>query len=83
MFRFYHENSDKQYEISCPSTVPSLPETILPYGDFAKLVLAALGAADVPYMVGGSVAAWGEPRATREEEWNGQQIHLFFLVLKV
>jgi hypothetical protein len=45
-----------------------MPESILPYSDFVKLVLAALEAADIPYMVGGAVAAWawGEPRATRD-----------------
>ncbi len=41
---------------------------ILPYSDFVQLVLSALEAAEVPYMVGGAVAAWawGEPRATRD-----------------
>lgn len=45
-----------------------MTETILPYSEFVKLVLAALEAADIPYMVGGAVAAWawGEPRATRD-----------------
>lgn len=45
-----------------------MPEEILAYRDFIKLVLAALEAADVPYMIGGAVAAWawGEPRATRD-----------------
>lgn len=45
-----------------------MPETILPYSEFVKLVLAALEAADIPYMIGGAVAAWawGEPRATRD-----------------
>jgi len=45
-----------------------MPESILPYSDFVKLVLAALEAADIPYMIGGAVAswAWGEPRATRD-----------------
>lgn len=45
-----------------------MPEQMLSYADFVNLVLAALEAADVPYMVGGAVAAWawGEPRATRD-----------------
>lgn len=45
-----------------------MPETILPYGEFVKLVLSALDAANIPYMIGGAVAAWawGEPRATRD-----------------
>jgi hypothetical protein len=43
-------------------------EKSLGYDQFVKLVLAALEAADVPYMIGGAVAAWawGEPRATRD-----------------
>lgn len=45
-----------------------MPESILPYGKFVILVLSALEAANIPYMVGGAVAswAWGEPRATRD-----------------
>jgi hypothetical protein len=45
-----------------------MPEKSLGYDRFVKLVLAALEAADVPYMIGGAVAAWawGEPRATRD-----------------
>ncbi|MBU0510559.1 MAG: hypothetical protein KKD28_09000 [Chloroflexi bacterium] len=45
-----------------------MPEEMLAYRDFIKLVLAALEAADIPYMIGGAVAAWawGEPRATRD-----------------
>ena len=45
-----------------------MPEKILEYGQFVKLVLAALESAGIPYMVGGAVAAWawGEPRATRD-----------------
>jgi hypothetical protein len=41
-------------------------ETIISYEDFAHLVLEALEAAQVPYMIGGAVAAWawGEPRST-------------------
>lgn len=38
----------------------------LEYADFVRLVLAALEAAGVAYLIGGAVAAWawGEPRAT-------------------
>ncbi len=45
-----------------------MTENILPYSDFVKLVLSALDASEIPYMVGGAVAAWawGEPRATRD-----------------
>jgi hypothetical protein len=45
-----------------------VPETTLEYGQFVKLVIAALEAANVSYMIGGAVAAWawGEPRATRD-----------------
>lgn len=45
-----------------------MAETILPYSEFVKLVLSALDAANILYMVGGAVAAWawGEPRATRD-----------------
>ncbi len=45
-----------------------MAETNLEYGEFILLVLEALEAADIPYMIGGAVAAWawGEPRATRD-----------------
>lgn len=38
------------------------------FSDFLKLVLEALNAAEVPYMIGRAVAvwAWGEPRTTRD-----------------
>ena len=44
-----------------------MAETNLEYSEFVLLVLEALEAADIPYMIGGAVAAWawGEPRATR------------------
>jgi hypothetical protein len=40
----------------------------LDYAEFVKLVIAALEAAGVDYMIGGAVAswAWGEPRATQD-----------------
>ncbi len=40
----------------------------LGYSEFVLLVVEALEAADVPYLIGGAVAAWawGEPRATRD-----------------
>ena len=45
-----------------------MAETNLGYSEFVMLVLGALEAADVPYLIGGAVAAWawGEPRATRD-----------------
>ncbi len=45
-----------------------MAETNLEYSEFVLLVLEALEAADVPYLIGGAVAAWawGEPRATRD-----------------
>ena len=45
-----------------------MAETNPEYGEFILLVLEALEAADIPYMIGGVVAAWawGEPRATRD-----------------
>lgn len=45
-----------------------MAEQNLGYSEFVMLVLDALEAADVPYLVGGAVAAWawGEPRATRD-----------------
>jgi len=45
-----------------------MAETNLGYSEFVMLVLEALEAADVPYLIGGAVAAWawGEPRATRD-----------------
>lgn len=41
-------------------------DQILGYEDFVHLVIAALDAAGVAYMIGGAVAvwAWGEPRST-------------------
>ena len=41
-------------------------DEIINYQDFVRLVIQALEAADVQYMIGGAVAAWawGEPRAT-------------------
>lgn len=41
---------------------------MLEYSEFVKLVLDALESANIPYMIGGAVAAWawGEPRATRD-----------------
>lgn len=49
-------------------TMESPEQTSMEFGDFLKLVLAALQAAEVPYMIGGAVAvwAWGEPRTTRD-----------------
>jgi len=40
----------------------------LEYSDFVMLVLDALAESDIPYLIGGAVAAWawGEPRATRD-----------------
>jgi len=45
-----------------------MAETNLEYSEFVLLVLEALEVADVPYLIGGAVAAWawGEPRATRD-----------------
>ena len=45
-----------------------MAEANLEYSEFILLVLEALEAADIPYMIGGAVAAWawGEPRATRD-----------------
>ena len=39
---------------------------ILSYEEFVRLVLSALDAAGIDYLIGGAVAAWawGEPRAT-------------------
>jgi hypothetical protein len=43
-----------------------MTDGIISYQDFVRLVIQALAAADVDYMIGGAVAAWawGEPRAT-------------------
>lgn len=43
-----------------------MSEESLDYLDFVKLVLEALEAAGVEYLIGGAVAAWawGEPRST-------------------
>lgn len=45
-----------------------MPQTSMGFEDFIRLVLDALKAADVEYMIGGSVAvwAWGEARTTRD-----------------
>ncbi len=43
-----------------------MSESILKYEDFIKLILQALQAAGIEYLIGGAVAvwAWGEPRST-------------------
>jgi len=43
-----------------------MTDEIISYQDFVRLVMQALEAAEVSYMIGGAVAAWawGEPRAT-------------------
>lgn len=43
-----------------------MTDEIISYQDFVRLVIQALDAAEVSYMIGGAVAAWawGEPRAT-------------------
>jgi len=45
-----------------------MTKQVLDIVDFLKLVLAALHAADVDYLIGGAIAewAWGEPRATQD-----------------
>lgn len=45
-----------------------LNDQVLDYEEFVKLVIAALDAAGVPYLIGGAVAtwAWGEPRTTMD-----------------
>jgi hypothetical protein len=42
--------------------------TVIGFEDFVKLVIEALDAAQVEYLIGGAVAAWawGEPRATQD-----------------
>ncbi len=45
-----------------------MAETTLEYNDFVLMVLDALEESNIPYLIGGAVAAWawGEPRATRD-----------------
>jgi len=45
-----------------------MAETPLEYNDFVLMVLDALEESNIPYLIGGAVAAWawGEPRATRD-----------------
>jgi hypothetical protein len=45
-----------------------MDETTIQYNDFVLMVLDALEKSDIPYLIGGAVAAWawGEPRATRD-----------------
>lgn len=45
-----------------------MEEKLLDYASFVKLVIAALEATGLDYMIGGAVAvwAWGEPRATQD-----------------
>ncbi|MFO7943541.1 MAG: hypothetical protein R6U51_04485 [Anaerolineales bacterium] len=40
-----------------------MPEHHMEYADFVRLVLDTLEAAEIPYLIGGAVAAWawGEP----------------------
>ena len=45
-----------------------MKKEIIDYEEFIHLVIAALEAADIEYLIGGAVAAWawGEPRATMD-----------------
>ena len=45
-----------------------MKKEIIDYAEFICLVISALEAADVEYLIGGAVAAWawGEPRATMD-----------------
>ena len=45
-----------------------MKKEIIDYAEFICLVIAALEAADIEYLIGGAVAAWawGEPRATMD-----------------
>lgn len=45
-----------------------MSDTSISFADFVRLVLQALDAANVKYLIGGAVAvwAWGEPRTTRD-----------------
>lgn len=45
-----------------------MAETALEFNDFILMVLDALEESNIPYLIGGAVAAWawGEPRATRD-----------------
>ena len=45
-----------------------LSESLIGYSDFVKLVIEALEAAEIDYLIGGAVAswAWGEPRSTMD-----------------
>lgn len=45
-----------------------MPDDGMVFAEFVQLVLDALDAADVKYLIGGAVAvwAWGEPRTTRD-----------------
>ena len=45
-----------------------MSETILGFAAFVKLVIEAIEASDLEYLLGGAVAAWawGEPRATQD-----------------
>jgi hypothetical protein len=47
---------------------PTMSDMQLDYAGFIKLVIAALQAAGIDYLIGGAVAswAWGEPRATQD-----------------
>ena len=46
----------------------STSEASMSFGSFVRTVLDALEAANVSYLIGGAVAlaAWGEPRTTRD-----------------
>jgi hypothetical protein len=58
----------------------AMTDEIISYQDFVRLVIQALEAAEVSYMIGGAVAAWawGEPRATLDLDV-GVNIHIEFV----
>lgn len=45
-----------------------MSENLISYSDFVKLVIEAMEAAEIDYLIGGAVAswAWGEPRSTMD-----------------
>lgn len=58
-----------------------MTQDIIDYPKFVSLVIEALHAAGIEYMVGGALAlwAWGEPRATMDNESYLLTKHLFRL----
>lgn len=61
-------NTGQTYHVVREREVIDMAETSMDFADFMRLVLDAVKAAEVEYLIGGAIAvwAWGEARTTRD-----------------